>query len=82
LGKIKNDNMSENEFIDFLYKNFNLMSDYLKPLGCFIDTCEIYLMLDNSKSFGFYLMIVWHKELVIGDLNKTDFYLIMKWFSI
>jgi DNA modification methylase len=31
LGKIKNDNMSENEFIDFLYKNFNLMSDYLKP---------------------------------------------------
>ena len=34
LGKIKNDNMSENDFIDFLYKNFNLMSDYLKPLGC------------------------------------------------
>ena len=34
LGKIKNDNMEENKFIDFLYKNFNLMSDYLKPLGC------------------------------------------------
>jgi site-specific DNA-methyltransferase (adenine-specific) len=34
LGKIKNDNMGENDFIDFLCKNFNLMSDYLKPLGC------------------------------------------------
>jgi len=44
LGKIKNDNMSENDFIDFLYKNFNLMSDYLKPLGC------IYVCHPDSQS--------------------------------
>jgi len=44
LGKIKNDNMSENDFIDFLYKNFNLMSDYLKSLGC------IYICHPDSQS--------------------------------
>jgi len=44
LGKIKNDNMSENEFIDFLHKNFSLMSDYLKALGC------IYICHPDSQS--------------------------------
>ena len=44
LGKIKNDSMSENDFIDFLYKNFNLMSDYLKSLGC------IYICHPDSQS--------------------------------
>tara|TARA_X000001382_G_C3058904_1_gene143634 strand:- start:29 stop:595 length:567 start_codon:yes stop_codon:yes gene_type:complete len=36
--------MSENDFIDFLYKNFNLMSDYLKSLGC------IYICHPDSQS--------------------------------
>jgi DNA modification methylase len=68
LGKIKNDNMSENDFIDFLYKNFNLMSDYLKSLGC-IYVChpdsqskpKIAFELNFEKFFKKSSTIIWDK---------------------
>jgi DNA modification methylase len=68
LGKIKNDNMSENDFIDFLYKNFNLMSDYLKPLGC-IYVChsdshskpKIAFEINFDKFFKKSSTIIWDK---------------------
>jgi len=68
LGKIKNDNMSENDFIDFLNKNFNLMSDYLKPLGC-IYVChpdshskpKIAFEINFDKFFKKSSTIIWDK---------------------
>jgi DNA modification methylase len=65
---IKNDNMSENDFIDFLYKNFNLMSDYLKPLGC-IYVChpdshskpKIAFEINFDKFFKKSSTIIWDK---------------------
>ena len=68
LGKIKNDNMSDNDFIDFLFKNFNLMSDYLKPLGC-IYVChtdsqskqKIAFQINFDKFFKKSQTIIWDK---------------------
>jgi site-specific DNA-methyltransferase (adenine-specific) len=68
LGKIKNDNMGENDFIDFLCKNFNLMSDYLKPLGC-IYVChpdshskpKIAFEINFEKFFKKSSTIIWDK---------------------
>ena len=55
-------------FIDFLYKNFNLMSDYLKPLGC-IYVChpdshskpKIAFEINFNKFFKKSSTIIWDK---------------------